>query len=244
MEGDLNYPSCEFKKILETEVHLYISKSVLKDLSRDDVKTEIYTWQENANTVLQNSCIPMRRKVTVISYVKPIDSSWFTESQVDNTVLLIEMENNIEYQDIDAAGVPIFNGIIFGRFENGFKSEFCGFASASSNHFVARLKCDDDVMEHEIGHLSGANHDHKTLIEINQFTSINAFKAQRGQPIKPYSFGKVCAGRGTIMTYEPNIIHAYSNPDITFDGHRCGNPHHADNARVLREFAELYLAKN
>ena len=94
-------------------------------------------------------------------------------------------------------------------------------------------------MEHEIGHLSGANHDYKTVLK--GYASIEHFIAGRYPEAPAYSFGVTCAERGTVMSYERDIIPAYSSPEIRVNGQQCGDNAHHNNARVLREFANTHL---
>ncbi len=94
-------------------------------------------------------------------------------------------------------------------------------------------------MEHEIGHLSGANHDYKTLLK--DFDSIESYISGTYPRAPQYSFGAICADRGTVMSYERDVIPAYSSPDIRVDDIKCGDSKYHNNARVLREFAQAYL---
>lgn len=43
------------------------------------------------------------------------------------------------------------------------------------------------------------------------------------------------------MSYERDVIPAYSSPDIRVDDIKCGDSKYHNNARVLREFAQAYL---
>ncbi|GAL31060.1 hypothetical protein JCM19239_2728 [Vibrio variabilis] len=40
------------------------------------------------------------------------------------------------------------------------------------------------------------------------------------------------------MTYSEKIVPAYSSPEITNNGETCGEDGFADNARVMREYAQ------
>ncbi|HHK8657523.1 TPA: hypothetical protein ACQYF6_000023 [Vibrio parahaemolyticus] len=95
-------------------------------------------------------------------------------------------------------------------------------------------------MEHEIGHLSGASHDIRTLKDADEKFDLEEYFRSYYPPKKSYALGFVCSQRGTVMSYEENVIPTYSNPEIEFNGAACGRVESANNSQVLREFAKKY----
>lgn len=241
-DSSLQLPRCDHNTLLETEVHLYINDDVLAEYSKEFVQAKINAWMAFANMTLENSCIPISRKVTHIEYVPAIDSSWFKDVDVSERFLKLSFERDFPEHNND--GVPIFKGIVFANSNDSFQSNNCGYASGSSLFFNIALNCPDDVMEHEIGHLSGASHDIKTLKEQMVNFDINEYLISSYPKSEKFAFGAVCSGRGTIMSYERDIIPVYSNPDTTFNGETCGSEDLKNNAKVLREFAKKYLHKS
>ncbi|RPF18919.1 hypothetical protein [Vibrio crassostreae] len=233
----IEFPTCAQSEILNTEVHLYVDESVLAEYSKAFIASKIATWESYSNLVLKNSCIPMTRKVTKVTYTSAIDSLWFQDLSAAERLLKLSMDELIP--ETTEEGVPIFKGIVFSNYNSSFESDYCGISSSVSYFFSLAINCPDYLMEHEIGHLSGANHDYKTLLKDSG--SIESYISGSYPRAPQYSFGAICADRGTVMSYERDVIPAYSSPDIRVDGIKCGDSKHHNNARVLREFAQAYL---
>nr|WP_250133558.1 zinc-dependent metalloprotease [Vibrio crassostreae] len=233
----IEFPTCAQSEILNTEVHLYVDESVLAEYSKAFIASKIATWESYSNLVLKNSCIPMTRKVTKVTYTSAIDSLWFQDLSAAERLLKLSMEEPIK--EITEDGHPVFKGIVFSNYNSSFESDYCGISSSVSYFFSLAINCPDYLMEHEIGHLSGANHDYKTLLKDSG--SIESYISGSYPRAPQYSFGAICADRGTVMSYERDVIPAYSSPDIRVDGIKCGDSKHHNNARVLREFANTHL---
>ncbi|CAK2419213.1 hypothetical protein VCRA2116O29_180009 [Vibrio crassostreae] len=179
----------------------------------------------------------MRRKVTQITYTPAIDSLWFQDLSAAERLLKLSMKEPIE--EITEDGRPVFTGVVFSNYHSAFESRYCGIASQVSRFFFLAINYPDSTMEHEIGHLSGANHDYKEVLK--DYATIEHFIADRYPKAPAYSFGATCAERGTVMSYERDIIPAYSSHEIRVNGQQCGDNAHHNNARVLREFANTHL---
>ncbi|CAK2509811.1 hypothetical protein [Vibrio crassostreae] len=233
----IEFPTCAQSDVLNTEIHLYVDESVLAEYSKEFITSKIATWESYSNLVLKNSCIPMTRKVTKVTYSSVIDSLWFQDLSAAERLLKLSMEEPIP--ETTEEGVPIFKGIVFSNYNFSFESDYCGISSPVSYFFSLAINCPDYLMEHEIGHLSGANHDYKTVLK--DYATIEHFIADRYPKAPAYSFGATCAERGTVMSYERDIIPAYSSPEIRVNGQQCGDNAHHNNARVLREFANTHL---
>nr|WP_250131802.1 hypothetical protein [Vibrio crassostreae] len=233
----IEFPTCAQSEALNTEIHLYVDESVLAEYSKEFIASKIATWESYSNLVLKNSCIPMTRKVTKVTYSSVIDSLWFQDLSAAERLLKLSMEEPIP--ETTEEGVPIFKGIVFSNYNFSFESDYCGISSPVSYFFSLAINCPDYLMEHEIGHLSGANHDYKTVLK--DYATIEHFIADRYPKAPAYSFGATCAERGTVMSYERDIIPAYSSPEIRVNGQQCGDNAHHNNARVLREFANTHL---
>ncbi|MFL0933990.1 hypothetical protein ACJO14_23965 [Vibrio parahaemolyticus] len=239
--GKLKLPDCHNYPKLETEIYFYVDDNVLDVYSKKFVDSKINTWVDYSNLTLENSCIPITRKVTKVEYLPYIDSAWFQD--IDVAKNLLKYHSAYEIPETNSSGVPIFKAILFSNAADSFKSQWCGVASGNANYFVIGLNCYDSTLEHEIGHLSGANHDMKTVLEYSPKFDVDTFiKNTFPHKNERYSFGATCSNRGTVMTYEKDIIPAYSSPDISVDGEVCGNELSANNAQVLRNFAKKYAS--
>lgn len=233
----IEFPTCVQSEVLNTEIHLYVDESVLDEYSKAFIASKIATWESYSNLVLKNSCIPMTRKVTKVTYTPAIDSLWFQDLSAAERLLKLSMEEPIK--EITEDGHPVFSGVVFSNYHSAFESRYCGTSSPVSYFFSLAINCPDSTMEHEVGHLSGANHDYKTVLK--DYATIEHFIADRYPKAPAYSFGATCAERGTVMSYERDIIPAYSSPEIRVNGQQCGDNAHHNNARVLREFANTHL---
>ncbi|MEZ9338127.1 hypothetical protein AB4176_09690 [Vibrio splendidus] len=233
----VEFPTCTQSEVLNTEIHLYVDESVLAEYSKAFVASKIATWENYSNLVLKNSCIPMTRKVTKVTYTPEIDSLWFQDLGAAERLLKLSMEEPIK--EITEDGRPVFSGVVFSNYHSAFESRYCGVASQVSRFFSLAINCPDSTMEHEIGHLSGANHDYKKVLKDHE--SIDHFIAGSYPKAPAYSFGATCSERGTVMSYERDIIPVYSSPEIRVNGQQCGDNAHHNNARMLREFANTQL---
>ncbi|WP_084882611.1 hypothetical protein [Vibrio sp. qd031] len=232
------FPTCEAATKLQTEIHLYIDASVLDQYSEEYVEAKLTAWESYANLVLSNSCIPIERKITKVTYNSAIDSYWFQDLEAARELLQYHLADPIAEQS--AQGFPVFTGIVFESWLDSYHSKYCGFASHHSYFFAIAINCRDATFEHELGHLSGASHDKHTLLTIDGVDSISAYLTGHYPMKKAYSFGARCAERGTVMSYAADTIPAYSSPSLIVDGQVCGDSETADNARVLKEFATRY----
>ncbi|EHR0248240.1 hypothetical protein KS665_004508 [Vibrio parahaemolyticus] len=236
--GQLSLPECEVKNPLKTELHFYVNKQVLDEYSREFVGAKINSWVAYSNLTLENSCIPIVREATHIEYVTAMDSTWFQDVNAAEALLKLNLKR--ELPEVNERGEPIFTAIVFSNWLESHESNWCGYSSNSSFTYTIALNCPDHVMEHEIGHLSGASHDIRTLKDADENFDLEEYFRSYYPPKKSYALGFVCSQRGTVMSYEENVIPAYSNPEIEFDGVACGRAESANNSQVLREFAKKY----
>ncbi|MCZ8501296.1 hypothetical protein O9853_09565 [Vibrio lentus] len=115
---------------MNTEIHLYVDESVLAEYSKAFVASKIATWESYSNLVLKNSCVPMTRKVTKVTYTSEIDSLWFQDLSAAERLLKLSMEEPIK--EITEGGRPVFSGIVFSNYHSAFESRYCGVASQVS----------------------------------------------------------------------------------------------------------------
>ncbi|EJU9788362.1 TPA: hypothetical protein I7686_21920, partial [Vibrio vulnificus] len=133
-------------------------------------------------------------------------------------------------------------GLIFhGKYESqlglsGQASSYFGawFFAISSNAPI-------HVLEHELGHLSWAQHSEKHPIPNLTMFLKSAISQEYQEKLVPYARAFKCGDSGTIMSYERNILPIYSSPQIKYQEEFCGNSASADNARVLRDYALTLL---
>ncbi|MGP9147147.1 hypothetical protein [Vibrio parahaemolyticus] len=93
------------------------------------------------------------------------------------------------------------------------------------------------ILEHELGHLSWAQHRESSPVPNLTMSLKSAVPQEYHEKLIPYARVFKCGDSGTIMSYERNILPIYSSPLVKYQGHVCGDVVSGDNARVLREFA-------
>ena len=127
---------------------------------------------------------------------------------------------------------------------------FAGYGSCPGHHVTTHYAGDSLTTAHELAHNFGCHHDRS-----NPASGDNAAD---GDGKYYYGYTGTYGGRtyGTVMSYEPNDLPYFSNPDMTVSsatvvagtndqiaiGIAAGNPKAADNARWLRENAAAMAA--
>jgi len=236
---------CYMDQILDTPITFFIAKSVKERYAPFVVEGHITSWIKFSNQALTNSCIPMKRTLAEIVYLDEIVNSEFQSIDL--------VHNLLEYfqpEKINALSQNThhYYGVVFDIENVNFHPEKCGETDVSlyPQFFILDIGCKSTVLEHELGHLAWANHDMDTLSvqsEGSAFDYDNFLALDQQHNIKPYSYGYLCGGKGTVMSYAEELHPFYSTPDITYGGITCGNKHYANNAEVLRAYALEHLAK-
>ncbi|WP_417698526.1 hypothetical protein [Psychromonas sp.] len=231
------YPDCNINERLKTPIKLYLPTKILSVKSKEDVYQSIQKWVDFSNRALRNSCIPMERYISSIEFLDAIDNSWFQSLSATKALLTLNLSSPpLELND---KSIPSFVGVIFESYKFSHGQNNCGLSSDDGNFFVAALDCADFVMEHEIGHLIGAHHDHKSI--LSKYPSLDAFEQTTYPRVKPFSYGWRCGGYGTVMSFSPKKLAAYSSPELKVGDSICGDELSGDNARVMREYAIKHL---
>lgn len=233
------YPDCELQESLKTPIILYLPSTILSVRSKLEVDQIIKKWVEFSNKALRNSCVPMERYISKVEFLDDIDNSWFQSLSATKTLLVLSL--GYEPPELNDKSTPSFIGVVFESYKSSFGESHCGLSSDAGNFFVVALDCADFVMEHEIGHLIGAHHDHESVLSI--YPSLDAFEQTTYPRIESFAYGWRCEGYGTVMSFAPKKLVAYSSPSLRIDSIKCGDELSGDNARVMREYAYKHLKK-
>lgn len=209
---------CSEKIPFQTTISFYISYETAKKNTKEDIENNINRWIEYSNMVLRNSCIPMVRINHEIIYPSDITDILFKDIHAAHTML--------DYYENRTSST--YYGIIFSSYKESYTKKSCGSTDALSlpNFFILAYDCTDDILEHELGHLAGAQHDIKSFILPSDEYYFNK-----------YYHGYICEKKGTIMSYEKEIIPIYSSPHLYYKGKSCGDIEKANNRKILYNYA-------
>jgi|GEM_PF-1851613 len=235
----LEIPACVSEPSVNTHIHFYVSNTVLESYTKSVIEQDLNESLEIANKILANSCVAMTRSLAAIKYIDLTKQTFSNIGQSHKTLL-----NVVGNKEIDGirAKPNHYYGLVMGKSDNYFRDinydepEFVGETNPSTNAHYFTLSADASLLtvEHELGHLAWAQH-HENNGTLTRW--LNQAYADQLDKVKPYARAYKCGDSGTIMSYEPNTLLAYSSPDMTYQGEACGDVNTADNARLLREYA-------
>ncbi|KWW43346.1 hypothetical protein GJ26_18235 [Vibrio cholerae] len=237
--GGLELPSCNFKKVANTKINFFVDHEVLESSSIEDIKKVLDSSIKYANQVLKNSCVPLTRSLGDVS---PLYIDKNEVRSLDAARKLIRMALEKQKILVEQLSPNEKYGLIFhGKYENQlglsgqaspyFGSWFFAISSTGSIH----------MLEHELGHLSWAQHSERHPVPNLTMFLKSAVPQEYQEKLVPYARAFKCGDSGTIMSYERNILPIYSSPQTKYQGELCGNRESADNARVLRDYALTLL---
>ncbi|MEZ9301430.1 hypothetical protein AB4168_23515 [Vibrio splendidus] len=231
----LELSECNLDAVATTHVHFFVDEEVLASSTLDEVKKSMSQSVKYANQVLENSCIPLQRRIGKISAisldknsVNNLSSAWkivkkslessgttFSDAYMSELYGLIFHKRHVKILGLSGQASPYFG--------NGF------FAISSGAPIHA--------LEHELGHLSWAQHRESNPIPNLTLFLKSAIPQEYQGKLVSYARAFRCGDSGTIMSYEAKILPIYSSPLVKYQDNVCGDIDNGDNARVLREFA-------
>lgn len=226
-EGEqLFLPQCDLSPSVETPVHFFSDDSISE--------ARIQQLIDYSNLVLKNSCVPITR---TLSGITKLDMGQFSNGN----------EGNLHKQLIASVGAEVIKPmqrkgyyyVLVVPKQHALSLEgTAGLAHVNFSQSFAILSADADVhvLEHELGHLAWAWHN-----DTPDYWLKGQLLEQYHQFIKPYARGALCRDAGTVMTYADNQLPIYSSPQIKHYGTQCGDEERADNARLMREFAQSLM---
>lgn len=231
----LELSDCNLDSVATTYVHFFVDEEVLESTTLDEVKNSMSQSIKYANQVLDNSCIPLQRKIGKISAISLDKNTVNSLSSARRIVKIVLESEGVTFSDTHTREVY---GLIFhkryerllglsGQASPYFGGWFFAISSGAPMH----------ILEHELGHLSWAQHRESSPVPNLTMSLKSAVPQEYHEKLIPYARAFKCGDSGTIMSYERNILPIYSSPLVKYQGHVCGDVVSGDNARVLREFA-------
>ncbi|WP_194435627.1 hypothetical protein [Vibrio fluminensis] len=223
---ELSFQQCEFEQIVETPVHFFITQSTRVEKLEKHI--------DYSNLILANSCVPMKRTLASVSYV---DANAFADlddiGKLHRKLVSLEEGKIQSLQQLGSYYVlvlenehPFVQSGWSGRAHGNFSQSFVLLAANAEEH----------ILEHELGHLAWAWHNDEPIHWLK-----GQLLPEFHQYIKPYARGALCQDAGTVMTYAEKVLPIYSSPEIDYFGTACGDEETADNARLMREFAQSLM---
>lgn len=188
----------------------------------------LQTWIDTGNTVLANSCLNVRREMGLVvetknSYVH------FLETNDPKRLRHHLKKNEAEQYAFDnhphrilVFVAPFVDEDIVGY---SWPTLYDDFVLLTTNVMVHTL-------EHELGHLAGAEHEKTKLELLKDFLPFVSSKHGA-------SAATTCSGKQTIMsqlTHPDSVILAYSSPLTSYQGETCGNEKYADNRSAIEQY--------
>lgn len=231
----LELSDCNLDAVATTHVHFFVDEEVLALSTLDEVKKSMNKSVKYANQVLENSCIPLRRKIGKISAISLEKNSVNNLSSAWKVVRKTLESKGVTFSDIHTNELY---GLIFHE-RHAKKLGLSGQASPyfGGGFFAISSGAPIHALEHELGHLSWAQHRESNPIpNLTLFLKSATPQDYQGKLVS-YARAFRCGDSGTIMSYETNILPIYSSPLVKYQDDVCGDIDNGDNARVLREFA-------
>ncbi|MEZ8283416.1 hypothetical protein BCU17_13265 [Vibrio splendidus] len=250
-------PNCTIENIIDTEIDFYITSDIFLHNSHNDIKNRIYNYIYKANTILKNSCIPIKRK---LGKLELIDTSSIEQEELETIkfqpiqlarvakeiLKILNKDDLISYYNnkptryfviVYGEKFRVNGSTVIGNVNPNISNSMVILDYAASNHHL----------EHELGHLAGALHKNSDrAIALRNFY-LNF--SDKDDILKPYSGGTTCSGNSTIMynggssVYPNLVLDVYSSPNIKFNGKPCGDIIKANNQRVMLEYAKILRSK-
>lgn len=221
--------TCEISEYLETPLTLFISDQVLLNHEWDEIMAKIDRSIEKSNLIMLNSCVPMKR-VLKRAIAAP-DISEILHADIHALHSILKYKYDIDSSNDGPHGG--FFGVLFDEALMINGEAQCGMTNIRTlpSFFTLSFECSDDILEHELGHLSGAHHD------------VGSYQYKQGLEkfVKSYAHGYLCGGRGTVMSYSEQIVPVYSSPNVSYNNQPCGSAEKANNAKVLTDYAQSIM---
>ncbi|WP_114765020.1 hypothetical protein [Vibrio rhodolitus] len=230
----LELAQCDITPIIDTEVSFIVDKEVLNKHDEASVRDFLAKSIQHSNLILSNSCIPTTRSLGEITYIE-LDKSNISDIYTLHKQLEIQM--GIDDLDQSYPAANQFYGFVFTR----QTADYIGYAgeaevNLSRKFFAMTFNNGLHLVEHEIGHLSWAQHKEGHPHNLGVWLE-STILPEFHHLLKPYARGYKCGTAGTIMSYEEIRLPIYSSPNIFNQGKACGDPETADNARAMTEHA-------
>ncbi|NUW67122.1 hypothetical protein [Vibrio coralliilyticus] len=221
--------TCDISEYLENPLTIFISDQVLLNYEWDEITAKIDSSIEKSNLILLNSCIPMKRVLKRVIAAPDISEILHADIHALHSILKYKYEIDLK-NDGPHNG---FYGVLFDEALMINGEAHCGRTNIRtlSSFFTVSFECSNDILEHELGHLSGAHHD------------VGNYRHKQGLEkfVKSYAHGYLCGDRGTVMSYSKQIVPVYSSPNVSYNNEPCGSADKANNAKVLTDYAQSIM---
>lgn len=215
-------------KNVTSKITFVIDDNLLKQYHHDLIMKKIDQFVHGSDEVMKNSCLPIKRVLAEIKFM-PIDKS--PANGKEYSVLYDKILNSMtDDKKLDMLMDP--SRVIVVLLDK-LTGDIIGqtYPYSTNKMALVSLSTKAYVMEHELGHLSLADHE---LSESNK---------NSGPQI---AHGYHCGKYRSLMNENVSdgvLAPFYSDPKITAAGEPCGNIETANNTEQLRRWSKLLRRK-
>ncbi len=186
-------------------------------------------WIRDSNLTLENSCIPIRRILGSIIVTDNRYGDYMTEALDERVLWKLKKQESQRYHFNNNAR----NVLVFVVPDNS-DYDLLGttWPKMYPNFVLLTNSANGLVLEHELGHLAGA--DHEKSVSEKVLGRLSFFSGNSNKAAAVF-----CGSQRTIMHSEVDIektVPVYSSANIYFSGKRCGNDNFADNRQILIDY--------
>ncbi|MFA0406184.1 hypothetical protein [Vibrio sp. 10N.222.52.C12] len=230
---------CSFDDVAETNISFFVDQELLESMPMQDVEKSLRSSIKYANQVLKNSCVPLTR---TLGRIEPLNIDKSKVQSLPSVFRLVS--NTLKERGIVVSEIAPNEkyGLLFhGKHENQLRLSGQASPYFGAWIFAISSKAQIHILEHELGHLSWAQHAENFPVPNLTMRLRSAVPREYHVNLVQYARAAKCGSSGTIMSYERDILPIYSSPKVSFQGKSCGDDETADNARVMREYASKLL---
>ncbi|MBM7038225.1 hypothetical protein [Vibrio ulleungensis] len=229
LNNKLDFPTCEDKKLLVTDIAFFVDIGVLERNKKVDVENRIIDMLGVANSTLENSCINLQRRLDTVYYedLQNIPQQG-TEYALKHDELIWKMDS--KKRELFITNPTKYIVAIYKQ----LPGDVIGYTHAAhaSRFVVLSYEANNFALEHELGHLALAGH------ESNDEPRLFGGSAKIAHAYR-------CGNVRSIMNEDRSsgdLAPFYSSPNIRFKNESCGLLNDANNTEQLIRWTRLLEA--
>lgn len=231
----LELPMCDISPIVTTTIDMYVEQAAAKNTGLEVLTEKFERDIRMGNVTLKNSCVPVKRALGDVIVVDIPDYEPLSDEVIlhDQLFKAVPLHKQLQY----ISEPNRYYGVLLHEFDHGV----LGYTSPLlyGQFFVLHADWEMYVFEHELSHLSMANHEPKYAFDDNGPTQIELLSSAK------YAHGTRCGGMGTLVYSHIgffDMLPAYSSPNVFYGKETCGSEE-ANNAQQMANYAHFIRDK-